>query len=187
MFEMTGGGLQEVAEPVRRCSCRSAIWARPAPHGVRRHRGDAAAAGRNAGAGRPDHARHTPPRRGGLGPEPPRHGARRAGGPLRRAAVGPRARLSQRQPAACASRNRPRTLLASCNAFGLLARQCPVAGGCGLFRRNLAVRHGAAGAAGRGPSEGRRQQLGFARAFVPDTAKQRGRRCLRWRSPRSAR
>ena len=35
-----------------------------------------------------------------------------------------------------------------------LARQCTAAGGRGLFRRDLAVRRGAAGGAGRGAAEG---------------------------------
>jgi DNA repair protein RadA/Sms len=68
VFEMTGLGLQEIANP-------SELFL--------------SAPGRDSGAGRPHLARHPAPRGGGLGPEPARHGAGRAGGPLRHQAFRP--------------------------------------------------------------------------------------------------
>ena len=61
-------------------------------------------------------------------------------------------RLSQRRrrPAHPGAGRRPR----GGGGAGLFARQCAVAGGCGLFRRNLAVRHGAAGGAAGGTAQG---------------------------------
>ena len=85
VFEMTGAGLREVANPSELfLSERDLGIARH--RGVRRHRGHAAAAGRDPGAGRADLARHAAPRRGRLGSEPAVDGARRAGGALRREA-----------------------------------------------------------------------------------------------------
>ena len=71
VFEMTGAGLARGRQPVRTVPVRAR--SRLARHrGVRRHRRHAAGAGRNPGAGRADLARHAAPRRGRLGPEPPR-------------------------------------------------------------------------------------------------------------------
>ena len=107
VFEMTGAGLREVANP-------SALFLGRARRGVARHRrvrrhgGHAAAAGRNPGAGRADLARHAAPRRGRLGYRAGCDGARRAGGALRGQARRPR-RLSQRRRRPCASTSRPPT------------------------------------------------------------------------------
>ena len=69
VFEMTGRGLAEVANP-------SALFlaaheqATPGLGGLRRHGGHAPAARRDPGAGGADLARHAAPRRGRLGHEP---------------------------------------------------------------------------------------------------------------------
>ncbi len=69
VFEMTGAGLREVANPVRAFSLGTR--AGQSRHGgIRRDRGHAPAAGRNPGPGGPDRAGHAPPGGGRLGPEP---------------------------------------------------------------------------------------------------------------------
>ena len=89
VFEMTGSGLREVANPSELFLSSARSW--PARHrGVRRHRGHAATAGRNSGAGGADLARHATARGGRLGPEPAVDGAGGSGGPLRRQARRPR-------------------------------------------------------------------------------------------------
>ena len=89
VFEMTGAGLREVANPSELFLSERDLGS--ARHrGVRRHRGHAAAAGRNPGAGGADLARHAAARGGRLGPEPAVDGAGGAGGALRRAARRPR-------------------------------------------------------------------------------------------------
>ena len=65
---------------------------------------------------------------------------------------------------------------------GLVAGQRAAAGRRGLFRRGLAVGRGAAGGAGRGAAEGS-AKLGFARAVVPEA---RARRRRSRRSPLNA-
>ncbi len=97
--------LREVANP----SELFLVRARPrlARHrGLRRHRGHAAAAGRNPGAGRAVLARHAAARGRRLGSEPPVDGARRAGSPLRRASSAATTSISMSR-AACASASRP--------------------------------------------------------------------------------
>ena len=71
---------------------------------VRRHRGHAADADRDPGAGRALRARHAAPCGGRLGIQPAGHGAGRAGGALRLASA-PTTSIST-SPAACASASR---------------------------------------------------------------------------------
>ena len=105
VFEMTGLGLREVANPSELFLSERDLGS--ARHrGVRRHRGHPAGAGRDPGAGRADLARHAAPRGGRLGPEPALDGAGGAGGPLRREARPATTSIST-SPAACASRSRP--------------------------------------------------------------------------------
>ena len=145
VFEMTGAGLHEVANP-------SELFLSERDLGTP---GTAVFAGvegtrpllvEDPGAGRADFARHAAPRGGRLGSEPALDGARGAGGALRRAAFRPR-RLPQR-------RGRPAHQGAGCRpcgrrGAGLLARQRAAAGRCGVFRRNFAFGRGTAGCAGR--------------------------------------
>ncbi len=88
VFEMTGAGLREVANPSELfLSARdlgspgTAVFA-----GIE---GTRPLLGRDPGAGGADLARHAAPRGGRLGPEPAVDGAGGAGGPLRRAARRP--------------------------------------------------------------------------------------------------
>ena len=105
VFEMTGGGLSEVANP-------SALFlagrdgASAGRGGVRRRRRRAAGAGRNPGAGRALDARHAAPRRGRLGFEPAGDDPRGAGGAWRPQAR-PVRRLSQCRGRAAGSPSRP--------------------------------------------------------------------------------
>ena len=104
VFEMTGSGLREVANPSELFLSERDLG-QPRYCRVRRHRGHAAAAGRNSGAGRADIARHAAPRRRRLGSKPALDGSGRSGGTL----WGPARRLTMSTsmlPAACASRNR---------------------------------------------------------------------------------
>ncbi len=82
VFEMTGLGLREVTNPSELFLSR-ARSGHAGNGGVRRDRGHPPGAGRTAGAGGADLARHAAPRGGGLGPEPALDGAGGAGGPLR--------------------------------------------------------------------------------------------------------
>ena len=94
VFEMREGGLVEVAD----ASARFVGEAQPAA-GLGRpllDGGDAAAAGRGAGPGRPDRGRAPAAHRDRRGPQPPRAGAR-GPGPPRQAQARSRRRLRQRR------------------------------------------------------------------------------------------
>ena len=85
VFEMTGSGLREIAEPVRAIFVGTRSWS--ARHrGFRRHRRHAAIARRNSGVGCANIARHAEASRRRLGSKPAVDGARGAGSALRRAA-----------------------------------------------------------------------------------------------------
>ena len=129
VFEMTGLGLREVANPSELFLSERDLGS-AGNGGICRHRGHATGPGRNPGAGRRHLARNAAARGGRLGPQPAVHGACRARGPLRRAPVRPR-RLSQR-------RRRPAHpgagggLGGGCG-LGLLARERAACGGCRVF------------------------------------------------------
>ena len=95
-------------------------------------------------------------------------------GALRRQARRPR-RLSQRRgrPAHRRAGRRSRRR----RGARLLARQRAAAGRCGLFRRGVAVGRGAPGGAGRRPAEGSRRSSASPAPFVPEAARRRRRRC----------
>ena len=153
VFEMTGAGLREVANPSELFLSErdlgqpgTAVFA--GIEGTRPLLVEIQALVAPTSLGTPQAGR------GRLGPEPAVDGARRAGSPLRRQARRPR-RLPQRRrrPAHPGAGGR------SCRrrGAGLLARQCAAAGGCGLFRRGIAVRRDPAGGAGAGPAQRSRQ------------------------------
>ena len=61
--------------------------------------------------------------------------------------------------------------------FGVVAGQCAAADGCGLFRRDFAVRRGPPGGANRGPAEGSRQTRFRPRRAARIGARRGRRRC----------
>ena len=88
VFEMTGSGLREVANPSELFLSERDLGS-PGTAVFAGIEGTRPLSGRNPGAGGPDLARHAAPRRGRLGPEPAVDGAGGARGALRRAPLGP--------------------------------------------------------------------------------------------------
>ncbi len=115
---------------------------------VRRHRGHAAPAGRDPGAGRALLLRHAAPCRGRLGFQPAGHGAGGARGALRRAGRRQR-RLPQcrRRPAHRRAGGRPRGR----RRRGVVAVRRARSGRHGGVRRDRAGRRGPSGQPARGP------------------------------------
>ena len=164
MFEMTGEGLCEVANPSR-CFSPSAISVRPAPRSCR-HRGTRPLLVRS-GAGGAHVARHATARRG-------RVGSSRLSMVLAVLEAGG-VRLSATSIsmwlAVFASMSR-RPIWLRCRL--ILARPCAAAGRRGLFRRDFALGRGAAGGAGRGPAQGSQKARLWPRRY-PGSGAFRGR------------
>ena len=195
VFEMAERGLVEVAEPLGAVP-RRARGGRLGRRGVRRHRGLAAAAGRDPGAGRAEPARHAAAHRGRLGRRPPRHAARGARGPLRACHRRPR-RLSERRRRA--PDRRAGGGPGGGRGAGVLAARSAGAGERGDLRRGRARRRGARGEPGRGAlarggetglrpghPAGRRRRAGALAAELPPEqleARRRAGRCARGRRP----
>ena len=149
VFEMTGSGLREVANPSELFlserdlgSPGTAVFA--GIEGTRPLLVEIQALVAPTSLG------HAAARRGRLGSEPAVDGAGGAGGALRRQARRPR-RLPQRRrrPAHPGAGGRSRRR----RGAGFFAGQCAAAGRRGLFRRSVAVGRHTAGGAGAGPAQ----------------------------------
>ncbi len=125
VFEMTGLGLREVSNPSELFLSERDLGS-PGTAVFAGIEGTRPRAGGIAGAGGADHARHPPPRRGGLGSEPAVDGAGGAGGALRRETLRLR-RLSERRgrPAHPGAGGRP----CRRRRAGVVAGQCAAANG----------------------------------------------------------